>query len=725
MGKTIIVSNRLPVSLRLKQGQFEFKPSAGGLATGLGSIYKEGENIWIGWPGNDVENQEQRNEIIDELKALKMAPVFLTKKDIAEFYEGFSNETIWPAFHYFTQYIKYDQNHWEAYVRVNKKFCEAILDKADPDDTIWVHDYQLLLLPEMLRKLLPHATIAFFQHIPFPSYEIIRMLPWRREILSGMVGADLIGFHTYDDMRHFLSSVGRLLGMRDESGYIQAENRLINVDAFPMGIDYDKFADAANSPKTKHNVKKFKQLLGGQKLLITIDRLDYSKGIPERIKAFDALLRNNPEFQGKVSMIMVVVPSRTKVQNYMELKEEIDTLVGKINSDYSTLHWVPVHYFYRSFPFEELSAFYSMSDIALVTPLRDGMNLVCKEFVASKTDQTGVLILSEMAGASKELQDAILVNPNDMVRVTEAIKEALSMKKTDQVVRISAMQKSLKKYDIFQWVKVFMDRLDDVKEKQKKLQSKGVDHEVVKDLKSFFKEAKKPILFLDYDGTLIGFKSRPEDAFPDEELKELLSRLAKKSKVVLISGRDRKTLDDWFRGVPVDMIAEHGVWLKKSGSKKDWDAYAEVDNSWKQDIRNIMEYYVLRTPGAFIEEKHHSLVWHYRKVERGLGDLRMRELFSHLKYMASGHNLQVLEGNMVLEIKRPDINKGRAATAFMKGKDYDFILAIGDDWTDEDTFKAMPQNAFSIRVGYAYTQANYNIKGVKEVRDLLNKLIEE
>jgi trehalose 6-phosphate synthase/phosphatase len=449
MGKTIIVSNRLPVSLRLKQGKFEFRPSAGGLATGLGSIYKEGENIWIGWPGNDVESQEQQEEIITELQSLKMAPVFLTKQDIEEFYEGFSNETIWPAFHYFTQYINYEQSHWDAYVRVNRKFCDAILEKAAEDDTIWVHDYQLLLLPQMLRELLPNATIAFFQHIPFPSYEIIRMLPWRKEILGGMVGADLIGFHTYDDMRHFLSSAGRLLGMRDESGYIQSENRLINVDSFPMGIDYDKFASAAKSSKTLEKVTKFKQFLGDQKLLITIDRLDYSKGIPQRIKAFDAFLRENPDFQGKVSMIMVVVPSRTKVKTYMELKEEIDTLVGKINSDYSTLNWVPVHYFYRSFPFEELSAFYSMSDIALVTPLRDGMNLVCKEFIASKTDPKGVLILSEMAGASKELQEAILVNPNDMARITEAIKEALDMKEEDQKSRILSMQESLKRYDIF------------------------------------------------------------------------------------------------------------------------------------------------------------------------------------------------------------------------------------------------------------------------------------
>jgi len=723
MGKTIIVSNRLPVSLRIKQGKFEFKPSAGGLATGLGSIYKEGENIWVGWPGNDVENKEQRADIIDELQSLKMAPVFLTKKDIAEFYEGFSNETIWPAFHYFTQYINYEQNHWDAYVRVNNKFCDAILEKANPDDTIWVHDYQLLLLPGMLRKRLPNATIAFFQHIPFPSYEIIRMLPWRREILGGMVGADLIGFHTYDDMRHFLSAAGRLLGMRDESGYIQADNRLINVDAFPMGIDYAKFEEAAKSPKTQNFVKKFKKFLGDQKLLITIDRLDYSKGIPQRIKVFDTLLRKNPEFHGKVSMIMVVVPSRTKVKNYMELKEEIDTLVGKINSNYSTLNWVPVHYFYRSFPFEELSAFYSMSDIALVTPLRDGMNLVCKEYIASKIDQTGVLILSEMAGASKELQEAILVNPNDTDRMVEAIKEALSMKRSEQVARVTSMQESLKKYDIFQWVKVFMDRLEDVKDKQKQLQSKGVDEAIVKDLRDHFKAAKKPVLFLDYDGTLVGFKGRPEDASPDKELKELIAQLSQQTQIVIISGRDKETLSRWFLGLEVDMVAEHGVWLKNHEQGSEWQAYADMDDSWKPDIRQVMEYYVLRTPGAFIEEKHHSLVWHYRKVESGLGDLRMRELFSHLKYMASGHNLQVLEGNMVLEIKRPDINKGRAAAAFIKGKEFDFILAIGDDWTDEDTFKAMPKDAFSIRVGYTYTQANYNIKSPKEVRALLRELV--
>ncbi|TXE08911.1 bifunctional alpha,alpha-trehalose-phosphate synthase (UDP-forming)/trehalose-phosphatase [Algoriphagus aquimarinus] len=722
MSKTIIVSNRLPISLRHRNGRFEFKPSAGGLATGLGSIYKEGDNIWIGWPGNTVDDPEQRAEIILELHELKMAPVFLSKEDVEEFYEGFSNETLWPAFHYFTQYMVYNPEHWEAYVRVNQKFCDAILKKAGPDDTIWIHDYQLLLLPQMLREVLPNATIAFFQHIPFPSYEIIRMIPWRQELLAGMCGADLIGFHTYDDMRHFLSAVGRINGLSSESGYIQAENRIINVDSFPMGIDYDKFAKQAKSKRTLNFVKEFGKQVEDQKLLLTIDRLDYSKGIPQRIQAFNQLLEQHKELHGKLSMIMIVVPSRDKVQSYKELKEEIDLLVGRINSEYSTLTWVPVHYFYRSFPFEELSAFYNMSDIALVTPLRDGMNLVCKEFVASKTDQTGVLILSEMAGASKELQDAILVNPNDRQGVVDAIFNALSMPLEEQKFRMNSMQESLKKYDVFQWVKVFMDRLDHVKKKQEDLTSKDVDVKVMNEIQASFKKAKKAILFLDYDGTLTGFHSDPQKAVPDDELRGIVKDLSELAQVVVISGRDKDTLGRWFEGQYIDMIAEHGVWVKKKEDKGDWELYAEVEDGWKDDIRKVMEYYVLRTPGAFIEEKHHSLVWHYRKVESGLGDLRMRELFSHLKYMARGYNLQVLEGNMVLEIKRPDINKGRAATAMMKGMEYDFILAIGDDWTDEDTFKAMPKNAYSIRVGYAYTQANFNIKSVKQVRQLLQKL---
>lgn len=722
MGKTIIVSNRLPLSAERKNGEVVFKASSGGLATGLGCIFSQKDNIWIGWPGTEITDLDEQELMVGQLEEKKMCPVFLDRQQIEHFYEGFSNGVLWPAFHYFPQHISYDNTFWDAYVEVNEKFCEAILEQADPEDTIWIHDYHLLLLPQMVKKALPNATIAFFQHIPFPSYEIFRMLPWREELLAGMCGADLVGFHTYDDMRHFMSAVSRVLGYSNEKGFIRAEGHLVNVDAFPMGIDYEKYAASAKHPDTQKIIAQYKSVLGNQKLLLSIDRLDYSKGILQRLKAFDLFLQENRDQWEKVSLIMIVVPSREQVKEYAELKEEIDTLVGRINSNYSTFNWVPIHYFYRSFPLEELSAFYSMADVGLVTPLRDGMNLVCKEYVASKGDKQGVLILSEMAGASKELQDAILVNPNDVQEVAAAIGQALTMEVEDQVRHMSAMQDSLRKYDVFQWVKVFMDRLGDVKRKQIELRSRALDAMDFERLQGKFNAAAKPIVFLDYDGTLVGYQSRPEDAFPDWELKSTIRQLAKKALVVIISGRDRETLGKWFEHDPVNLMAEHGLWVKRKDKGESWKSMMAIDNSWKPNIRHVMDYYVLRTPGAFVEEKNNSLVWHCRKAENGLRDLRMREMFCHFKYIAQGNNLQVLEGNLFLEIKGPGINKSKAAMDFIAEENYDFILAIGDHWTDEETFKALPPSAFSIRVGHKHTQARFNVNSHKEVKQLLHKL---
>lgn len=724
MAKTIIVSNRLPVSIKRENNRLVYKESAGGLATGLGSIYKQGENLWLGWPGVYIDNAEDRAEVMLSLHEQKMVPVFLSKEEIALYYEGFSNETLWPAFHYFTQYIAYESKFWEAYKKVNEKFCEAILKKATADDTIWIHDYQLLLLPAMLRKALPNASIAFFQHIPFPSYEIMRMIPWRKEILQGMVGADLIGFHTYDDMRHFLSAVGRLIGLKSESGYIETETRIVNVDAFPMGIDYEKYASNAKRASVDRHVDSFKKSLIDQKLLLTIDRLDYSKGLPQRIKAFDGFLNSYPHYKEKISLIMIVVPSRDQVPEYASLKEEVDELVGRINGKHGTLNWTPVYYFYRSFSLDELSAFYKMSDIALISPLRDGMNLVCKEYVASKTDQKGVLILSEMAGAAKELTDAILVNPNDNAQIVSAIHQAVSMSEQEQTERMTALQKVVMRYNIFQWVKVFTDRLHTVKAKQKEFVSKAWDEKVQQEVISTYKKAQERLIFLDYDGTLMPFFKEPQQAKPDKALLEILGTLTAdpKNRVVIISGRDKDTLDLWLSKLNLEMVAEHGAWIKESVSKgkgAQWKIAADLDDRWKAEIREVMEYYVNRTPGAFIEEKNYSLVWHYRKVESGLGELRMQELLSHLKYMARGKNLQVLEGNMVLEIKNPGINKGIAALKFAKQASYDFISAFGDDWTDEDLFKELPTETVSCRVGTTYTNARFYVKSYQDIRKIL------
>lgn len=723
MAKTIIVSNRLPIKIqRNEKRQLEYHTSAGGLATGLGSIYKEGNNLWIGWPGLVSSRKDEKAEITEAIAKESMIPVFLTEDDIKDFYEGFSNETLWPNFHYFIQYAIYDPKLWEAYKRVNRKFADEIAKKCDPDDTLWIHDYQLMLVPGMLRERFPDASIGFFLHIPFPSYEIFRLLPWRKELLNGVLGSDLIGFHTYDDMRHFLSSVSRLAGLSNTQGQVVVGNRSVMVDSFPMGIDYDKYAEAAASPEALEREVHYRISLGDQKLILSIDRLDYSKGIPQRLRAFELFFERYPQYRDKISLIMVVVPSRDQVGKYKELKEEVDRLVGRINGRYGKINWTPVHFFYRSFPLEELSAFYRMADVALVTPMRDGMNLVCKEFIASKINKKGVLILSEMCGASKELSDAILINPNDMDQIVEALHRALTMPESEQILHNTNMQNSLKRYNISHWVDLFMTSLNNIKKAQGGMQTRKLDELSMEKMLNTFSKADHRLIFLDYDGTLTGFHPDPKDAKPDDELRGIIKKLTKeeKNKVVIISGRDKDTLQEWLGDQQVDIIAEHGVWMREHG--KDWRTITAMKNNWKKEIFPVLELYVNRTPGSFIEEKDYSLVWHYRKVETGLGELRTRELTSHLKYLSSNSNLQVLEGDMVVEIKDREVNKGRTALQFLNQYEHDFVIAIGDDFTDEDTFKAMPKDAYTIKVGSKTSAARFSVNTFNDVRDLLKAL---
>ncbi|MBC5992340.1 bifunctional alpha,alpha-trehalose-phosphate synthase (UDP-forming)/trehalose-phosphatase [Pontibacter cellulosilyticus] len=723
MAKLIIVSNRLPVKLQEKEGELQFKTSEGGLATGLGSIYKEGDNLWIGWPGKVVEEADKQQQIIKELQKESMFPVFLTEAEIKEYYEGFSNETLWPTFHYFSQYAVYDQQFWETYKNANQKFCDEIVKHAGPDDTIWVHDYQLLLLPSMLREKLPDCTIGFFQHIPFPSYEVFRLLPWRKELLEGMLGSDLVGFHTYDDMRHFLSSVNRLVGYGSMHGWINTGTRSLLVDSFPMGIDYEKYAQTAVSEEVAKRERIYRSNLKAEKLIISIDRLDYSKGIPQRLDAFEKFLEKYPEFHDKVTLVMLVVPSRDEVEKYKELKEEVDEMVGRINGKYSHIDWNPIQYFYRSYPLETLSAFYRMADIALVTPMRDGMNLVCKEYVASKHDQTGVLILSEMAGASKELSDALLINPNDIDQMVEALHQALTMPVEEQKVHMTSMQETIKRYNIHHWVSMFMDRLSYVKIKQLSMATTYLDSATFQELTDSYVSASSRLFFLEYDGALVDYTNRPLMANPSEELIELLDRLGSdpKNRVVVVSSREKDNMEEWLGHLNIDIIAEHGVWIKQKNAG--WQTVLSLMDDWKSDIRLILELYVDRTPGSFIEEKDYSLVWHYRKVETGLGELRARELVSHLNFLATNSNLQVLDGQMAVEVKAQEINKGKAASYWLGKYPHEFVLAVGDDWGDEDVFKAMPREAYTVKIGNGSSVAKYHLDTCQEARWMLSKLL--
>ncbi|MBX6380081.1 MAG: bifunctional alpha,alpha-trehalose-phosphate synthase (UDP-forming)/trehalose-phosphatase [Thermoflavifilum aggregans] len=722
--RIIIVSNRLPVKVVInKSGQFQLQPSEGGLATGLSSVYKRNDNLWIGWPGAFLD-ENQRSQVQPLLEAEKLLPVYLTEEEIAAYYEGFSNETLWPLYHYFPSYTLYKKDDWEMYCAVNRKFAEHVLRVAREEDIIWVHDYQLCLVPELIREQLPNVTIGFFQHIPFPDFEIFRLLPWRKEILKGLLGADLIGFHTLDDTKHFIASCSRLLNLEVMMNRIVVEGREVMVDTFPMGIDFEKFQQWARKDRTLQNERRLRSLVGPLKIMISVDRLDYSKGILNRLEAFEQLLDRYPHMRGKISFIQLVVPSRDQVPQYRWLKDEIDKKVSSINSRFSSFGWTPIYYFYRSFQMDMLSALYKTADIAMITPMRDGMNLVSKEYVASKTDQKGVLILSEMAGASKELLHAIIVNPNDIEAMVDALLQAIEMPEEEQVYRIRAMQEIIAKYNVYHWVNLFIETLEEVKQQQDKLTTKMLNRQVTEIMIKHYAQARKRILLLDYDGTLVPYFSDINQAIPDRELKRLLLALARdtRNRVVVISGRTHETLSKWLGDLPVDLIAEHGVWRKDYG--QDWQKFTDLSTAWKPSIRHILEMYMHRTPGSFIEEKSYSLAWHYRNVSAELGEERARELIDNLKFFSSHHGLQVLSGNKVIEIKNAEVNKGKAARALLKEQRYDFILAIGDDATDEDTFRAMPSRAYTIRVGSTLSSAQYYLRSYQEVRALLSNFAE-
>ncbi len=723
MAKTIIVSNRLPVRIEEEEGELIYKPSEGGLATGLGSIYQDGNNIWIGWPGKAVES-DQQDKVTQSLAEHSMRPVFLSNDLVDKYYLGFSNQTLWPAFHYFMQHIRFKLELWEAYQEANRLFVEAIEQWLEPSDTLWIHDYQLMLVPGILREKYPDLAIGFFLHIPFPSYEVFRTIPWRKELLNGVLGADYIGFHTYDDMRHFLSSCHRLASYSYQRNEITVGNRIVEADSLPMGIDYQKYAEKVGTEAVLEREKRYDKSIGDQRIILSVDRLDYSKGIPQRLKAFREFLVRYPEYHEKVSLLLVVVPSRDRVPSYAQLKEEVELLVGNINGKFGRIAWQPVHYFYRSFPLEALSAFYRMAEIAWITPMRDGMNLVAKEFIASRQFQKGVLILSEMAGAAKELSDALLVNPNDINQLVDAIKQALEMPEEEQVRRISIMQKSLQKYTIFNWVELFFNNLELVKEKQRALSTKQITEDMEQQILEAYWAADKRIVFLDYDGTLVGFHEDPQACAPDEELQGILEGLTNTqgTELVVISGRNGSNLETWLGHYPIDLVAEHGISVRKKGTNWVHNEAAQ-DLSWKEEAMDILNFYVDRTPGSFIEEKKYTLVWHYRKVEKGLGELRSGELASHLKHLLADKGLEVMEGDHIVEVKLSAINKGKAALERLSGVDPGFIIAFGDDRTDEDTFMALHDRAVTVKVGLGSSKAQYRLKSHVEVRRFLKKLI--
>jgi trehalose 6-phosphate synthase/phosphatase len=723
MHKFVIVSNRLPVSVSRVEGKLQFDVSSGGLATAMSSLEMP-HQVWIGWPGiaSDDLTSAEKAQITRELRRYNCYPVHLTKQQICDFYEGYANDTLWPLFHYFQGLSQYNATYWQAYQTVNRKFLAAIMRSADPEATVWVQDYQLMLLPNLIRNALPNTRIGFFLHIPFPSYEIFRFLPERREIIEGLMGADLLGFHVYDYARHFISSCNHILGSTSDQDVIEYRGRRVKIDAFPIGIDYAKFREALSNPETKEEIAQLSERYRDQKVLLSVDRLDYSKGIMKRLEAYELFLREHPKYIKKIVMIVIAVPSRTEVDTYKQLRDDIEQTISRINGMFGTTDWAPISYQFQNLQFEHIVALYSKADVALVTPLRDGMNLVAKEYIASKRNQKGVLILSEMAGAADELSEALQVNPNDIPALAACIHTALTMPKNEQIRRLKAMQQRIGDYTVQKWGSDFIEQLELAHRSHTGALHKRLRQTDIDALLEKYHDAKHRLIMLDYDGTLRHFSNIISAAAsrPSLRLRMQLSQIASKSDTTLciVSGRPRKILDAWFGQIPnLVLIAEHGAWTKEKGS---WKQNAETFD--KKEIVSVLNNYATRTAGAVVEEKDFAVVWHYRRVSPELAFIRNGAIRRELKHLTSNTPIGVFNGNKIIEIKPTVINKGEIAKQLLESHPSDFIFCAGDDYTDEDMFKTLPDDAHTVKVGFGTTHAKHQVSKLERILGIIESM---
>ncbi|QLA15453.1 alpha,alpha-trehalose-phosphate synthase (UDP-forming) [Desulfolutivibrio sulfoxidireducens] len=459
----VVVSNRLPISIaRDRNGGLIASQGAGGLVTALAPVLKNRGGIWLGWPGTSEEGVMDMCRSFSREAGYILWPVALSDADVEGFYRGFSNEILWPLFHEFQTPCNFLPEYWAAYRAANLKFAQATATMALEEDFIWVHDYHLMLVASMLKELGKTSRVGFFLHIPFPPADIFLKIPWRRQLLEALLEYDLIGFQTLRDMRNFIESVKRVYpsAVRKGRGQVTtltANGRSPRIGSFPIGIDYHAFAKAAGQPERAKAARDIRAAFGDRFLLFGADRLDYTKGVPQRLDALRVALERYPELRGRICLIQVLVPSREEVPQYRAMKEEIERMVGEINGRYSMPGWAPVHFTYRNLPREELIGYYLAADMALVTPLRDGMNLVAKEYAACNISGTGILCLSEFAGAAMELhRHAVMVNPFDVDGIAAAIRDGVLMDLGQRRRRMRAIRSILRRYDIFWWVDAFL-----------------------------------------------------------------------------------------------------------------------------------------------------------------------------------------------------------------------------------------------------------------------------
>jgi trehalose 6-phosphate synthase/phosphatase len=722
MSNTLInVSNRLPVAV--KNG--EMTKSSGGLVAALAGLPKgDYKQKWIGWPGAEIPDKKEQKQIARKLAdEYGCIPVFLDKGEAVGFYEGFSNSSIWPLLHYLPNYLRYEPEWWEDYRKVNQTFANKVLDVAKDGDLVWVHDYQLMLLPAILRAEAPQLRIGFFLHTPFPAPQVLRFHPRCRELVAGMLGANRIGFHAFNYLRHFSGAVRRLLRVETKLTQISNDGHTTALGVYPIGINAPKFEETMDSEEFGKRRDEFRRAHEGKRLVISVERMDYTKGILHRLEAIEDFLARWKQIDN-IRFIFVSVPSREGIEEYQHLVEEVESRIGQINGKYATLLNSPIHFIHGSIPFVDLCALYALADVALVTPLIDGMNLVAKEFIACQRVNAGLLILSEFAGAAEELFNALFVNPYDSDAVAATLIDALGTPVDQRRSGIQAMRERVIRYDAQHWARSFIEDLASDSTGDTGTGKTNVE-EAGDQIRRAIENGKQIALFLDYDGTLREIELEPSTATPNPVIETLLRGLEQQPNldITILSGRSETDLEAFFGDFSFRLIAEHGAsWREprtKSWERKD----GNLKYAWKDKLLPILRIYEQTTPGSMIEEKPSAIVWHYRKADEEFGGWKANRLTQELSALAVNQPIKVRQGKKMVEVNAAEINKGAAvARVLEKLPDYGLAVCAGDDLTDEGMFELTLPRLLTIKVGSGPTQARFRAADPAAFRQFLGEL---
>lgn len=685
MSKLIIVSHRLPYTCSIDKGQVQLKPSVGGLATGLMPLLQQNA-VWIGWHGYTQRLSKAEAKQIDRELAerhCRALPLPVEKQKV--FYNDVANGIIWPLYHYHADHLPMHLAGWETYEEINRLYADFICQHTEPGDVVWIHDYHLQVLPQMLRERHLKVKIGFFLHIPFPSYEIFRILPWREEILEGILGADLVGFHTNSYGQYFRDAVEKILGLESSEEGIVLDKRHVEIDAFPLGVDFQQWAQLANSDASSILASSLQNLKAEHpfhRFLLSVDRLDYTKGLPRKLLAFERLLEQHQELRGLVSLVQIAPPSRDAVAAYGRYRKQVEELVGRINGRYGLPGYQPVQYIARSFSSEEISLLYPITDVMVVTPLRDGMNLVAKEFIASRADEDGVLVLSELAGAAAELTEALQVNPFDIDKTAAVFFEAVTMDGEERRMRMRAMRAKIKNFDTHSWAETFIERLQQIEEKIEEF-----DYMLPKDLAlALFEKQQRLTIFIDYETALSGSSDLDEASAPDSQTKMLLTRLAhlEQCEVHLLSDRSKNELAQWFGPGPAPLYlhSECGAWTTAPKSE---EAHSDLLSQpgleeYLNKATQIFEDYARRTPGLLLQKKAASVMCYYRLTELTRGERAIQRLRELLASQIPLDSFDIIAGKRFLELRLKDAKKDRVVAERAKVQQpFEHLLLIGDD----------------------------------------------